>query len=109
MAEPDDPCGALAVDGVVASSFVVADVLAVVFVPVAAGADLPPGSPDNAPDDALDATELATISPPACADVAVTAGAAPWIRITAATTAVARTTAFFNVCTPIQRLHCPPI
>jgi hypothetical protein len=35
-------------------------------------------------------------------------GSAPAIRITAATTAVARTTAFFNVCTPIQRLHCPP-
>jgi hypothetical protein len=32
----------------------------------------------------------------------------PWMTMTAATIAVAINTAFFNVCTPIQRLHCPP-
>jgi hypothetical protein len=32
----------------------------------------------------------------------------PWTMITAATTAVAKKMTFFNVCTPIQRLHCPP-
>jgi hypothetical protein len=92
---------------VVAAEAVVAVVsLAVV---VAAGVVLPPRSWDNASEEPLGAAELATMSTLAREGVTLTAGAAPWIRITVATAAVARNTAFFNVCTPIQRLHCPPI
>ncbi|MDQ1547043.1 MAG: hypothetical protein QOH69_1947 [Actinomycetota bacterium] len=64
---------------------------------------------DMAPEVLLDATEPATMLALSRDETTVLAGAAPWIRITVATSAVARITAFFNVCTPIQRLHCPPI
>jgi hypothetical protein len=75
---------------------------------IAAGTALPPSIAESALS-ALDVVDvLATISALVRVAAGDTDGPAPWIRITAATTAVARTTAFFNVCTPIQRLHCPP-
>ena len=78
------------------------------FAATSAGAVFAPSMADNALSVLGLVDELATISALARDEIEDTDGPAPWIRITAATTAVARTTAFFNVCTPIQRLHCPP-
>jgi hypothetical protein len=55
------------------------------------------------------ATELAKVTPFVCTGSGVEDDPAPWARMTAAITALVTNTAFFNVCTPIQRLHCPPI
>jgi hypothetical protein len=56
----------------------------------------------------LAVAELAIVTLLARDSSGVTDDPAPWTMITAATIAVAINTAFFNVCTPIQRLHCPP-
>ena len=55
------------------------------------------------------ADELATMSLLVAECTELIDGPAHWTKMTAATTAVATNTGFFNVCTPIQRLHCPPI
>jgi hypothetical protein len=56
----------------------------------------------------LSVPELEIVTLAACETSGVPDDPAPWTMITAATSAVATRTAFFNVCTPIQRLHCPP-
>jgi hypothetical protein len=73
-----------------------------------AGAALPPSNAETAVKLLPETDVLATMSALARVGAMMTDGPPPWIRITAATTAVARTIAFFNVCTPIQRLRCPP-
>ena len=78
------------------------------FAATSAGAVFAPSKADSALSVLGLVDEFATISAVTRDKIEETDGPAPWIRITAATTAVARTTAFFNVCTPIQRLHCPP-
>lgn len=88
------------------------DPVAAFVEPVAAALALPATSSESAAAeavDAVDAVDEATMSALLRDGATVTAGAAPWIKMTVAITAVARNTAFFNVCTPIQRLHCPPI
>jgi hypothetical protein len=77
-------------------------------VATAAGAVLLLRSAASAAELPAGAAEPATTSALAREGTTLPDGPAPWIRITATTTVVARTTAFFNVCTPIQRLHCPP-
>jgi hypothetical protein len=104
VAEIEDPCVE-----VVSVEVVVAGLAPVAAVEAEAGVTLPPRNWDKAAEELLGATVLKTMSALACDGATVSDGPAPWISITAATTAVARTTAFFNVCTPIQRLHCPPI
>ena len=104
-----DPCALVVVLVLDVEEDELADDLATVFVvAAAAGAVLTPSIADNGVSELVEETAFTTTSAPARDGAAVTDGPAPWIRITAATTAVARTTAFFNVCTPIQRLHCPP-
>jgi hypothetical protein len=75
---------------------------------VAVATDVAVNTCADAASEVLDARESANVRPAACGSVGVTDDPAPWTRRTAATSAVATNTAFFNVCTPIQRLHCPP-
>jgi hypothetical protein len=81
-------------------------------VPVAAGvaAETEVGSSasDATVSELSDASELANVRPAAAEMDGVADDPAPWTRRAVATSAVAANTAVFNVCTPIQRLHCPP-
>jgi hypothetical protein len=94
--EEDDCAGAAGVADV-------ADVVVWLPVSTAAIADLLSEEFDNAEAELL----AVNVTPPA-REMEGSEEPVPWMMITAATTAVAINTAFFNVCTPIQRLHCPP-